>query len=130
MKILIILLLSIKVAHVLELNDTTNHIINKGLICNDKQYDADKCPYEFTSTSSLSTCEDATDYQYNNTCTDSTKVNKNKMKARLKFLCIITTVALVITLTAMAFVIGLAIPVVVAIDVVVVTIDAVVVLVG
>jgi len=68
MKILIILLLSLNVAYLLELNVTTKHV-NKILISNGKKFDAEK--YPCVDTTSFSTCKNATDYQYNNTCTGS-----------------------------------------------------------
>jgi len=67
MKILIILLLSIKVSYLLELDVTPNRI-NKGLISNCKKYDAEMYPY--AATTSLSTFKNDTDYQYD-TCTGS-----------------------------------------------------------
>lgn len=52
MKIIIVLLLSIKVAYLFELNFTTNHI-DKGLISNGKKYDAQKDPYVRNSLSTF-----------------------------------------------------------------------------
>lgn len=52
MKIIIILLLSIKVAYLFELNFTTNHI-DKGLMSNGKKYDAQKYPYAKNSLSTF-----------------------------------------------------------------------------
>jgi len=95
MKIIIILLLSIKLAYLLDLN-VTNYHFNKRLISNGQKYDAEKYPCKVTP-SLLTYCTNATGYQYNNTYAGSFLkqkyvltfslaprwLNKNNIKVRI-----------------------------------------------